>query len=227
MNGNVDAYTFYLSNDAKNGMMADSAYRSAKYGIEYTEWDYIIIQQVSQNAGVPSSYENLQGVIDYINTYKNEGAEIFWHMTWAYQSDSTHAGFANFGNDQMAMYNAIVSTLRSTVLTNSNIKGFIPVGTAIQNLRTSDLGDTLTRDGYHLSNGIGRYTAALTWFAALTGCSVDGVTATPEAYPEVATYLDHIKDAVKNAISAPFEITVSAYAPAEISALLVRNEEDA
>jgi len=213
MNGNVDAYTFYLSNAEKNGMVADSTPRSAKYGIEYTDWDYIILQQVSQSAGVPSTFENLQGVINYVKAHKNANAEILWHMTWAYQSDSTHAGFANFNNDQMTMYNAIVSTLQDTILPNSDIGGFIPVGTAIQNLRTSTLGDSLTRDGYHLSNGIGRYAAALTWFAALTGIDVDSVSATPDAYAEVATYLEAIKDAVKNAIEAPFRVTPSAYAP--------------
>lgn len=37
----------------------------------------------------------------------------------------------------------------------------IPTGTAIQNARTSFVGDHMNRDGYHLDLKIGRYTAAL------------------------------------------------------------------
>ena len=49
----------------------------------------------------------------------------------------------------------------------------IPSGTAIQNARTSVLGDTFNRDGSHL-NKIGKYTAACTWYEALTGASPVG-----------------------------------------------------
>ena len=108
-------------------------------------------------------------------------------------------------------YNSILSTVGQKILTNSDISGVIPSGTAVQNLRTSVLGDTLTRDGYHLSYGIGRYTAALTWIAYITGCDVDKITATPSEYPEVAASLDYIKDAVKKAIANPYEVTESAY----------------
>ena len=45
----------------------------------------------------------------------------------------------------------------------------IPSGTAIQDLRATELCDSLdlTRDGYHLSLKAGRYTAACTWFQSL------------------------------------------------------------
>ena len=132
-------------------------------------------------------------------------------MTWAYQQDSTHSGFPNYNSDQMTMYNSILSVVENKILTNDDISFVIPSGTAIQNLRTSTLGDTLTRDGYHLSHGIGRYTAALTWLAKITGYDISKITATPADHPDVATYLDHIKDAVVKAIANPYEVTVSAY----------------
>ncbi len=204
---------FYISDDKTGGMVKEAAegVRNAKYAITYTDWDYISIQQASNYSGLPEKYEDLQGVIDYVNANKTSDAEILWHMTWAYQENSTHSGFANYGNDQMTMYNSIVNTVKSKILTNSDISGVIPSGTAVQNLRTSVLGDTLTRDGYHLSHGIGRYTAALTWIAYITGCDVDKITATPSEYPEVAASLDYIKDAVKKAIAKPYEVTESAY----------------
>ena len=211
MNGDLGKYKFWLSSDDTQGMIVEGTERTAKYGITYTDWDYITIQQASTSSGVPGTYSDLQGIVDYINANKTADAEILWHMTWAYQKTSTHSGFANYNNDQMTMYNSIISTVKSQILTNSDISGVIPTGTAIQNLRTSVLGDTLTRDGYHLSEGIGRYTASLTWIAYLTGCDVNKISITPSAYPEVAESLDYIKDAVKKAIAKPYEITESAY----------------
>ncbi len=48
----------------------------------------------------------------------------------------------------------------------------IPAGTAIQNARTSSQGDTYTRDGYHLEQTYGRFTAACVWFEKLFGKDV-------------------------------------------------------
>ena len=111
------------------------------------------------------------------------------------------------------MYNAIVSTVNELILTNSAISGVIPCGTAIQNLRTSPLGDTLTRDGYHLSKGVGRYTAALTYLAYITGIDIDSISAIPTNHPEIEGYLDYVKEAVGAAIEAPYSVTKSQYAP--------------
>ena len=87
----------------------------------------------------------------------------------------------------------------------------MPVGTTIQNLRTSYLGDTLNRDGLHLSHGIGRYAAALTWYSVITGNSIDDITFVPSDYPEIAENMLAIKDAVNKALANPYEVTQSAY----------------
>ena len=206
MNNDAADYTFYVSDDTVGGMITEGT-RTAKYGITYADWDYITIQQSSSNSGLGNTYNDLQSVIDYINSNKTSDAEILWHMTWAYQQDSTHAGFANYNNNQSSMYKSIVSAVKEHILTNSDISGVIPSGTAIQNLRTSPLGDTLTRDGYHMSYGIGRYTVALTWLAAITGYDIDEITATPTSYPEVAENVDYIKEAVRGALENPYSVT--------------------
>ncbi len=175
------------------------------------EWDYITIQQASGVSGKSESYVNLDNIIDYINQNKtNINAKIYWHMTWAYQGDSNHAEFVNYGNSQQNMYNAILNTVQTLILTNDKIDGVIPSGTAVQNLRTSSLGDTITRDGYHLSFDIGRYSAALTWYAKLSNNSVDGIDYLPKynAYKNaVCRNLSKIKQAVKDAISTPYQVT--------------------
>jgi len=187
-----------------------STKQSLEYGIKHKDWDIITIQQVSQNSGMPETFGNLENLIGFINEKKtNPDAKLFWHMTWAYEGDSTHSGFPNYESDQMKMYNAIVNAGQTKILTNSAFTGIIPSGTTIQNLRTSYLGDHITRDGYHLSYDVGRYAAALTWAKLLTGESIDNVTYIPKEYPNVANHLPAIKEAVNNAIEKPFEVTPS------------------
>lgn len=212
MSNDTAAYIFWISDDTEKGMVKynDGTKTTAKFGLEYTDWDYITIQQNSANSGMPDSYEWLDDVIAYVNQYKtNKDAKLFWHMTWAYQSDSMHASFPNYDSDQLKMYNAILSCVQNKILTNSAISGVIPSGTAIQNLRNSHLGDTLTRDGYHLSYGSGRYTASLTYLAAITGYDISKITATPSEYEQIAEHLNCIKEGVANAIAKPYEITPS------------------
>lgn len=82
-------------------------------------------------------------------------------MTWAYQADSTHMSFPKYGSNQQTMYECIVKAVQTNVVPNESISVIIPAGTVIQNARTSYLGDTLTRDGYHLSE-FGRLITAYT-----------------------------------------------------------------
>ena len=52
----------------------------------------------------------------------------------------------------------------------------------------------MTRDGFHLSEGIGRYCAALT--AASKFFDIESVSFVPSEFPEVANNIDKIKQAV-------------------------------
>ena len=199
---------------------------SIQYGLTYTDWDVVTIQQVSGYSGIPESYGSMQYIIDYVRETVDPFVKIFFHMTWAYQGNSGHADFPKYNKDQMTMYNAIVNTTQTLVVGNWNIEGYLPSGTAIQNLRTSYLGDTITRDGYHLSLDIGRYTAALVWYKQLFGADLTDLTVVPGAYPAVAQHLDAIKEAVNNAIETPFAVTPSTFTErAEIN-LTEMNDSD-
>ena len=179
-------------------------------------WDVIVLQQVSNDSGLPSTYTNLQNLVDFVrNMSLNPNVKIMWHMTWAYQGDSTKSAFSNYKKDQMIMYNAILDTVNSQVLTKNEIVDVIPAGTAIQNLRTSYLGDTLTRDGYHMSYDVGRYTVGLTWLVKLTGASLGNLTWVPTDYPNIKNDLGAIKEAVLAAIETPFSITPSTHIEAD------------
>ena len=203
LSGGLSAYQYQKNDD--NGEWVYTENATALSALQDEMWDIITIQQASPDSGMSNTYGNLQNIVNWVNANKtNANAKVYWHMTWAYQQDSTHEGFANYDNDQMTMYNAIVNTVQNNVLTVNGINGVIPAGTAIQNLRTSDLGDTVTADGYHLKDTYGDYTAALTWFRAITGESLDLVTYRPDSIND--QWLD-ISKAVGHAVYAPYEVS--------------------
>ena len=90
-------------------------------------------------------------------------------MTWAYGRESNHGGFANYDRDQAKMYNAIVDATKKMV-TETGIDIVIPSATAIENTRATEVNNPpldLTRDGFHIDLGAGRYVLACTWFQSL------------------------------------------------------------
>jgi len=111
----------------------------------------------------------------------------------------------------MTMYKAITKAVNAEVLTEDLIDGMIPTGTTIQNMRTSYLGDTLTRDTSHLSYDFGRYAAGLTWLKAITGIAPEAVDWVPSSYPTLSAHRDMINQAVNSAVKTPFAVTASTY----------------
>jgi hypothetical protein len=210
--GNLANYRYDKNTD---GAWRSENHRTLLYGLQDENWDVITLQQASGQSGVESSYSavgDLQYLIDYVNKHKtNPQVKLVWHMTWAYQSTSTHTAFSTYGRDQMTMYKAIVAAVQKHIVTNTGFEMIIPTGTAVQNVRTSFIGDTLTRDGYHLSYNLGRYIAGLTWLHALTGWSIDDLSWVPNGTEIPSHFLPIIKEAVKAAVATPFAVTSSTF----------------
>ncbi len=206
ISSNSAAYTYYYNDD---GMWQTTNKVALNTALVDEEWDIITIQQGSPDSGRPETFSKLPDILAHIDANKtNDDAKVYWHMTWAYQKGSTQSGFENYGNDQAAMYNAILSTVQNTVLKTEGIDGVIPSGTTVQNLRTSYLGDKLTRDSYHLKYDIGRYAAGLTWFTTLTGVPASSLTSTPSAYyRELSIHTPVLAEAADAAAAKPYEIT--------------------
>lgn len=200
------AYTYRINT---SGVWQNIDNFSSVEAIKSDEWDYISMQQASGSSGMADRYEpHLTTLVQKVSEYC-QGAELMWHMTWAYQSNSTHSEFGNYNNDQMTMYNAILNAVKTKVQAKPEFKFVIPCGTAIQNLRTSLYGDNLTRDGYHLEYSAGRYTAALMWAKQITGCDIDAISWKPEGFIYTKAKIDAIKEAVNNAYMKPSEVTQS------------------
>ncbi|MBQ3562220.1 MAG: DUF4886 domain-containing protein, partial [Clostridia bacterium] len=188
------------------------------------DWDVITIQQASTYSDQAATYSNLENILNKIKE-TNPDVKIMWHTTWSYAVGYTSR--TETPAKQMEMYNNIISAVQSEVLTQEHIDGVIPSGTAIQNMRSSYIGDWLNRDGTHMSEGYGRYTTAMTWFAAITGCSVNDIDWVTDKYTnefkshdevlesnstrDKVTDLKVVKEAVKNAIKNPYSVTQSYY----------------
>lgn len=167
-------------------------------------WDYISFQQVSQESGKYETFvETLPALYEYVEARIDSEPKYLLHQTWAYAANSTHSGFVNYDNNQLTMYEAIVGAYNQA---EDLIPTFaiVPSGTAIQNARTSYLGDNFNRDGYHL-NEIGRYTAASTWFEILFDQSVIGNSYVPDGF--VPLDVEIAQHAAHEAVQNPGEIT--------------------
>lgn len=204
---NKPKYT-YLKNTSESWISTDNYTFEA--GLTDEAWDFITLQQGSHFSGMPSEYRQLGRLISIVNNKKtNPEAKLFWHMTWAYQQSTSNQNFALYNNSQSEMYNAIVSTVQSTIIPTEKFEGIIPSGTTVQNIRTSFIGDNVNRDdGYHMSQPFGRYLIGLTYFAAITGADVSKVTYLPSA--SITKDMEAAaKESVKNAMLNMFSVTES------------------
>lgn len=168
-------------------------------------WDYICFQELSSTSGIIDNYkEYLPLLLEYVKTYAtNPKVKYLLHQPWAYAKDSKDEGFANYENDQTKMFESIVNSVWEA----KNLAGIdqvVPLGTAIQNGRTTYISEKYTRDGQHLNTGIGRFTAACTWFETLFGDVKDN-TFVPEGFSSYDA--DLAKEAAFSALSNPKEVT--------------------
>lgn len=172
--------------------------------IKEEDWDYISIQQVSGYSGVSSSYDNLSDIIQYLReNATNPDVEFILHQTWAYAENSTHVDFPKYDKDQLKMYSAIIETTKNAaVMEKMDI--IIPSGTAIQNARTSYIGDALTKDGYHL-NSTGMFTAACAWFEKLFEVDVRNNSFRPTSVSK--SDADVARAAAYFAVQDPYKVT--------------------
>ena len=201
-------YKFYKNT---NGEWISTPGASMLDGLLSEDWDIITMQQGSSKSGIADEYQPyLDQLIAFVNENKtNPDAKLYWHMTWAYQSDSTHTSFPKYGNNQMTMYLGIVNALQQVVEPTEAFSGLLPVGTAVQNARTGFVGDTLTRDGFHLSD-LGRLIASYTWYAVFDGQPLHTINLDKVASQKLTeAHKALVVEAVNAAIANPYAVTES------------------
>lgn len=188
------------------GVKRSLAKVSIRTALADEKWDYISFQQVSDNSGQFNTFQSTLPVLyNYVKEYnKNTLTQYILHQTWAYAQNSTHTGFDNYDRNQMTMYTSIVDAYKSAK-NLVNAAKIVPVGTAIQNARTSVVGDNFCRDGYHLTIPMGRYTAACTWYETIFGEGVIGNTYHPAELSDFETSIS--QNAAHLAVVNPDNVT--------------------
>ena len=197
-------------------------------GIKFKDWDFIVLQQGSRDSGLPGTYGNINALMSYVRSKAtNPHVRFAFNMTWAYAAGSPNGGFGNYNHDQQTMYDGIINSVKTQVEPNKDIVAIIPNGTAVQNARTSTVGDALTRDGAdHLTYGLGRYIAALTFVSKMSGVSEADIRALTYAPSGLtATQIEIAKESAINAIKSPYTVTKSAYAPADESSIVGKTQK--
>jgi hypothetical protein len=95
------------------------------------DWDYITLQQVSQNSGLINTFfpylTNLKQYVMDLAT--NPTVRFALHQTWAYAINSSHSGFANYQRNQTVMYDSILCAVNNAAQ-QADIQLIIPSGTA-------------------------------------------------------------------------------------------------
>ena len=178
VNGNLPDYRYRKI--GVDGVTKETPKCDIARAIAAEEWDYVSVQQASHFSGDYTTYQPyLSQLVAYVKAHTKKDVKIVFHQTWAYAKNSDHGGFKRYGNSQKQMYDAINGALKQ-VIKDIHPDVIVPSGTAIQNARTSSIGDNMNRDGYHLNLLYGRYTAACTWFQAIFKRSVVGNSYAPE-----------------------------------------------
>ncbi len=142
------------------------------------DWDIVTFQQASHESGVLSTYVHLTELADFVRE-RLPKAKFYIQQTWAYDD---HPWFQEiYLGDQRAMYECL--TAAYDMAGRLIAAPLIPVGRVIQTLRLNNpffAERRITRDGFHLSLGYGRYAAALTWYGVLFGGDVTKVDFLPD-----------------------------------------------
>ena len=245
---NTAAYTYTEIGPETNYKWTPASGKNATNSIlthlEEREWDIIVIQSYQHEAdgtdprstytGGDSRFVKPEASVGYLLDYFAEhepNAEVYYYMPWA----STKF----YGDDTAAGYQAIAEYTKNCVPnlagTNSGkqFAGIIPVGTGIQNARTtyfdalqfnSGTGSTellrdpqngLQYDTQHLSFGVGRYIAGLVMAETLIpqemrvdSYTLPDVKDSPAVGALPQEYSAIAQLAARNAVAYPYQLTV-------------------
>lgn len=199
----ASAYKYCTNNGAGWEATPDVSVRAA---VESEDWDWISIQHGTGDGSRytdPESYVQLPALIAYVKALAPR-ARIAFNMAWAMEPDHRHHEIRSYNGDQLSLYRDLSTLTRELILPMEGIDAVSPVGTAVQNARTATA-TLLTRDGFHLSYGLGRYLAALTFLGALTGAEIKDILWMPEGVSETEGALAIA--AAQAALKQPFAVT--------------------
>lgn len=139
-------------------------------------WDVVTIQEHTGNAAAwtwnDKAKGNIQGLLERVKATQGAYDTKFYYILSQAYFNMEKIGKASRPSitweDQAGMWE-VIAAFGKEVMKNVDFDGIISTGVMLQNMRSSSLdnGMNLTRDGYHMDNGIARYGAACTIFETL------------------------------------------------------------
>lgn len=200
------SYDYYES-FAQNGEWSCKNGVSSNEAIISDNWDFIALQHGTIDGSRNTElqyYDKLAPLVAAVREIAPEKSKIVFNMHWVGEPWHTHPEIVSFGGDTAKMYRIITDIVRNHISKIPLLDCITPVGTAIQNARTSKI-ETLNRDGYHLSLGTGRYIASLAFFASLVGVDASNIDWFAE---DMTDYEKEVAiESVKNALISPYSVT--------------------
>lgn len=140
-------------------------------------WDVIVVQQASDLSYRWATYAQFSAYIHTIRALcPNPRLSILFQQVWSHNRDEDPMAYRG---------NVVCSQYVGQMIGAHHI---IPTGMAIQYARATHLCDDryLTRDGWHLNLGIGRYIATATWYERIIrpvfGQPLPALTALPDGH---------------------------------------------
>lgn len=140
------------------------------------KWDIVTIQEHTGNAAAwtwnATAKNNIQGLVDKVKAAQGSNVpKFFYILSQAYFNMAkigTGSQPSMTWKDQAGMWE-VIAAFGKNVMSNVTFDGIISTGVMLQNLRSSSLDNAmnLTRDGYHMDNGISRYGASCTVFESI------------------------------------------------------------
>ena len=198
-------YTYFVNTGEEWGQTPGVSIEQA---LKSEDWDFVSIQHGTGDGSrytLEASYENLPCLVQNIEEYISSRTKVVFNMAWVMEPDGRHPEIRSYEGNQKLMYENLVRVTERTVLPVKGLDKVIPTGTAVQNARATELDGKLSRDGFHLSYGLGRYLAGMTFLKAVTGIDIDELRWAPEEVSDSEREL--AVRCANHAVEAPFCVT--------------------
>lgn len=151
-------YTFYWGNG--KAAWQNIGTKSLKSALSYQHWDMIVLQQQGRYAPDYSTYQPyLNNLITEIFGALGYPVKFVWYSVMSSPGYNTAGGFVPYTDEQIIQNYEGNCAASQRVLNETLCEAVIPVATAVQNARTTDLNNLgdygkLTYEGVHLQEGL-------------------------------------------------------------------------
>ncbi len=200
-----------------NGIMTKVADTKMSDALADEDWTFISVQEgagyhgyynTTYNDITHSMEPDLTTLLNVVRA-KCKNAKLVFHAPWAAKTGYTGGKFSYYGFDQKVMYNMICTATQEVLKAHPEFSLFMNSMDAVQNARTSYIGDNMNRDGWHLNYTTGRYTVGCLWYEKIMGKSVVGNSYHPEGMSE--TTAEVCQTAAHEACEHPYTVTDLSY----------------